>query len=55
MKNSTSTNTDKATEFFILIADSQFTISQLKKRQKQGKFLTLAQSKRLLASNKIAA
>lgn len=55
MKNSTSTNSNKVTEFFILIADTQFTLSQLRKRRKQGKFLTVAQSKRLAAADKVAA
>ena len=54
MKKSKSTPIDKAAEFFCDIADNQYTLSQLRKRRKQGKFLTVAESRRLVAADKKA-
>jgi hypothetical protein len=52
MKKSTSTKSNLTEELFVILADTQYTLSQLRKRRKQGKFLTLAESKRLIEADK---
>ena len=52
MKKTKQTPTENATEMFYLLADNQYTLSELKRRKKQGKFLTIAEERRLSAAAK---